>query len=246
MGAQAADPRGGLLSELRTTRLELHEWERRGEVPLLVLAVAFLVAYAWPVIDPGLDPNLRSFLSAVSWTVWGAFAVDFGARLALAKDRRQYALQHWYDVALLALPMLRPLRLLRLLALARVLNRSAASSLVGRVTTYVVGTAIMAAGLGAIAVLDAEQDSANANITTMGDALWWATTTVTTVGYGDRYPVTGSGRLIAVGLMVVGIALVGAVTAGIAAWLVSQVEGPTPPPRASSRDGRKQAADESG
>jgi hypothetical protein len=64
------------------------------------------------------------------------------------RDRLQYALRHWYDVALIVLPFLRPLRLLRLLALARILNRSAAGSLVGRVSTYVVGVAIMAIGCG--------------------------------------------------------------------------------------------------
>ena len=120
--------------------------------------------------------------------------------------------------------MLRPMRLLRLLALARVLNRSVASSLVGKVSTYVVGVAVAAVGLGAVAVLDVEQDAEGANITTFGDALWSAATTVTTVGYGDRYPVTTEGRFMAVALMVVGIAMVGAVTASVAAWMVSQVQ----------------------
>jgi voltage-gated potassium channel len=116
------------------------------------------------------------------------------------------------------------MRLLRLLALARVLNRSVASSLVGKVSTYVVGVAVAAVGLGAVAVLDVEQDGEGAHITTFGDALWWAATTVTTVGYGDRYPVTTEGRFMAVALMVVGIAMVGAVTASVAAWMVSQVQ----------------------
>ena len=120
--------------------------------------------------------------------------------------------------------MLRPLRLLRLLAFARVLNRSAAGSLVGRVSTYVAGIAVMSLGLGALAILDAEQDAAGANIRTFGDALWWSATTVTTVGYGDHFPVTTTGRFVAVALMVVGIACIGAVTGGVAAWLVAQVE----------------------
>lgn len=90
----------------------------------------------------------------------------------------------------------------------------------------------MSIGLGAIAVLDVEQDHAGANITTFGDALWWATTTVTTVGYGDRYPVTTPGRFIAVVLMLVGIAVVGTVTGSVAAWLVTNVkrEEQTPQP----------------
>jgi voltage-gated potassium channel len=202
----------------------VQRWEKRAEVPLLLLALAFLVAYAWPVLDPRLDPDLRTMLEVASWTVWAAFVLDFAARLYLAQERRGYALSHWYDMALIVLPMLRPLRLLRLLAFARVLNRSAAGSLVGRVSAYVAGTAVMALALGALAVLDAEQDAPGANITTFGDALWWSATTVTTVGYGDLFPVTTTGRLVAVALMLVGIACIGAITAGVAAWLVAQVE----------------------
>lgn len=204
--------------------MTVEHWERRAEVPLLLLALAFLVAYAWPVLDPRLDPTLSTFLSYVSWTVWAAFTLDFAVRLVLARHRGRYALQHWYDVALIALPLLRALRLLRLLAFLRILNRSAVGNLAGRVTSYVIGAAVMAVGLGAVAVLDAEEDARDASITTLGDALWWAATTVTTVGYGDRYPVTTTGRVIAVSLMIVGIALVGAVTASIAAWFVSSLE----------------------
>lgn len=196
----------------------VQRWEQRTEVPLLLLAGAFLIAYAWPVINPELDANIRTVLDVASWTVWAAFAVDFAIRLHLAHDRRAYATAHWYDVALILLPVLRPLRLLRLLAFVRVLNRAAAGSLLGRVSTYVVSTAALAVGLAALAVLDAEQDAADANITTIGNALWWATTTVTTVGYGDHFPVTTTGRLVAVALMLVGIASIGAITAGIHGW----------------------------
>lgn len=199
-------------------------WERRTEIPLLLLALAFLVAYAWPILDPRLDHELAAYLSVVSWTVWIAFAVDFAIRIALADDRRRYIVRHWYDVALIALPMLRPLRLLRVLAFARLLSRSATRTLVGRTTLYVVGTALAALFLGALAVLDAERDASNANIRSFGDALWWACTTVTTVGYGDHFPVTTTGRFVAVGLMLAGIALVGSITAAVAAWFIEQVE----------------------
>jgi len=198
-------------------------WERRTEVPLILLAAAFLVAYAWPVLDPSLDGGLEGSLRVVSWTVWAAFGADFLVRLSLADDRLSYALRHWWDVALIALPMLRPLRLLRLLAFAQLLHRSARVTLVGRVGIYVSGTAVAAVGLGAIAVLDAERSAPDATITTFGDALWWAVTTVSTVGYGDLYPVTTTGRLVATVLMVVGVAVVGTVTATVAAWLVAEV-----------------------
>lgn len=203
----------------------VERWERNSEIPLLLLAVAFLVAYAWPVLDTRMGHDLETFLQIVSWTVWVAFAADFAARIWLAAgDRKGYAVRHWYDAALIVLPMLRPLRVLRVLAFARVLNRSVAGNLVGQVTTYVVGVAVASVGLGSIAVLSAEQEAPGANITGFGDALWWACETVTTVGYGDRFPVTPQGRVIAVALMVVGISMVGAVTASVAAWMVRQVE----------------------
>jgi voltage-gated potassium channel len=199
----------------------VEQWERRTEIPLLLLALAFLVAYAWPILDPGIDRDLESLLNASSWTVWGAFFLDFVVRLALAERRGRYALSHWYDVALVLVPMLRPLRLLRALALARILARTVTFNRPGRVTFYVVGATLATIGLGALAVLDAERGHRGANITSFGDALWWASATATTVGYGDRYPVTTEGRLIAVVLMLVGIALLGSITAAIASWFVT-------------------------
>ena len=207
------------------TRVE--RWEQRSEIPLLLLAAAFLVAYAWPILDPRIDHDVATFLLVLTWTVWGAFAVDLVIRLALADQRLEYAIRHWYDVVLVVVPMLRPLRLLRLLAFARILGRSATRNLAGRVTLYVIGSAVAAVGLGALAILDAEREAAGANITTFGDAVWWAATTVMTVGYGDRYPVTTEGRFVAVTLMVVGIAVVGSVTAAVAAWFIGQVQRDT-------------------
>ncbi|WP_151081430.1 potassium channel family protein [Nocardioides cynanchi] len=205
------------------TRVE--RWERRVEVPLLLLALAFLVAYAWPVLDPRLDSTLRSGLSGISWAVWVVFVVDYVIRVGLAAgDRRSYIKRHWYDLPLIALPMLRPLRVLRVLAFARMVNRSATGGLVERASVYGAGAAVMSVGLGSVAMLDAEQNAPGANITSFGDALWWACSTVTTVGYGDRYPVTTEGRIIAVALMIVGISLLGAITASVATWMVSQVQ----------------------
>lgn len=198
----------------------MRAWEQRTEIPLLLLGVAFLAAYALPVVDTSLPRDARSVCTTISWTVWGAFALDFVVRLGLARERGRYALRHWYDVVMIALPLLRPLRLLRMLALLRILHRSRLGSLASRATAYVVGTGLLSMFVGAITVLDAEQDAPGANITSFGDALWWAATTVTTVGYGDYYPVTLVGRLVAVGLMLIGIASLGVITASIAAWLL--------------------------
>ncbi len=121
------------------------------------------------------------------------------------------------------LPALRPLRLLRLVTLLTVLNRRAAGSMRGRVAVYVTGATTLMLFIAALAVLDAERGKRDSNIATFGDALWWTMTTVTTVGYGDRFPVTGTGRFVAAGLMLAGIALLGVVTASVASWLLERV-----------------------
>ena len=93
----------------------------------------------------------------------------------------------------------------------------------GRVGVYVVSTTVLLVGIASLAVLDAEQNAPHSNIHNIGDALWWSLTTITTVGYGDYFPVTLAGRLVAVGLMASGVALLGTVTALLAQWFVEQV-----------------------
>jgi voltage-gated potassium channel len=104
------------------------------------------------------------------------------------------------------------------------LDRTLGSTLAERAVIYVTGVALSAVGLGALAMLDAERGASDANIRSFADALWFSATTVATVGYGDRYPVTTEGRLIAVLLMIVGVTLVGTVTASVAAWFVTRTE----------------------
>jgi voltage-gated potassium channel len=186
----------------------------------MVAALAFLAAYAWPILDPDLSAGVVLLCVMVTWAAWAVFAVDYAARVLLAPDRRRYVFRHLHDLAVIVLPVL---RLLRLVAVVGALNRRAGASLRGRVAVYVAGSTTLLTVLGALAMLDAERDAPEANITTIGDALWWAVTTITTVGYGDRYPTTTTGRLIAFGLMIAGIALLGVVTATLASWIVERV-----------------------
>lgn len=202
----------------------VQRWERRTEIPMILLAVAFFVAYAWRVIDTSIPPTLEQLLTTVSWTLWAAFAVDLGIRLVLAERRGRYLLSRWYDVLLVLVPVFRPLRVLRVLSALRLVQRVMTRRLVGQTSVYVAATALLCILLGAVAILDVERGHPDANITSFGDAIWWAVVTSATVGYGDFYPVTVAGRLIAVALMIVGIALLGAITAGVASWVMQAVE----------------------
>lgn len=198
-------------------------WERLTDWPLMAAAVVFLVAYAVPILRPDLSADEQRLCHVLVWVAWAMFALDYVARLALAERRGRFFLRHLLDLVIIALPLLRPLRLLRLVPLLRVLNRKASTGLRGRVAVYVVGGSALLALCGALAVLDAERANPEANIVTFGDAIWWAMTTMTTVGYGDRYPTTGIGRLAAAALMVGGVTLLGVVTATFASWLIEQV-----------------------
>ncbi|GAA0981398.1 pH-gated potassium channel KcsA [Nocardioides aquaticus] len=198
-------------------------WEERREVVLGVLALLFLGAYAWPILDPGLDPGWERACRLTQVVVWVAFGADFALRVAAAPARARWVRGHLLELALLVLPVLRPLRLLVLLTLLRAINRGGAVSLRGRVGVYVGAGSVLVGLVAALSVLEAERGAPGATITGFGDAVWWACTTMTTVGYGDTYPVTPLGRTIGVGLMVAGVALLGAVTATAAAWLVQAV-----------------------
>lgn len=199
-------------------------WEELLDWPLTVASVVFLTAYAWPILDPDLDRSWRLLCEVLTWVTWTAFAVDYVVRLALAADRPRFVRTNLIDLAVVVLPLLRPLRLLRLVTVLRVLDRYAGGALRGRVLTYVGSATALVMFLAALALLDAERNHPEANVTDFPDALWWAFATVTTVGYGDRFPVTGTGRAIAAGLMLVGIALLGTVTAAVASWLVEKVQ----------------------
>jgi voltage-gated potassium channel len=204
--------------------VKIGQWERATGRLLTAAAIVFLAAYAIPIMWPHLPHAVLTGCSIASWATWMLFAVDLVVRFALAPDRLRYLVRHWFDVIVVALPLLRPLRLLRLVPLLRVLNQRATSGLRGRLAIYVGGGASLLAFCGALTVLDAERTNPEANITGFGDAAWWAIVTMTTVGYGDRYPTTGIGRLAAVALMLAGIAVLGVVTATLASWLVEQVK----------------------
>jgi voltage-gated potassium channel len=220
-----------VIESLRTARASdgYSRWERRTDRPLLWLALLFLFVLLAPLLVQ-LKPWQRTALTVTSAVIWGVFTVDYVARLYLAHERRQFIRGHPLDLLVIVLPMLRPLRALRLLRLARVgtllgfAHRHAHRSLHARVGAYVAASTVVLIGVAAVAMLDVERRSEDRNISSLPDALWWAVTTVTTVGYGDHYPTTGAGRLVAVGLMLVGIALLGVVTATVAAWFVSRLQ----------------------
>lgn len=204
----------------KTTKEQL--WEQRTEWPLALVAIVLLVMYSVQVLTRPHGDEAR-ILWMASWAAWSLFVIDYFVRLSLASDRRQWFLLHLFDLLIVALPLMRPLRLLRLVVLVGVLQKAVGNAVRGRILTYTISAVVLLIYVASLAILDTERGQLGATINTFGQAVWWSICTVTTIGYGALYPVTVSGRVVAVLLMVGGITLVGVVTASLASWIVQRV-----------------------
>jgi voltage-gated potassium channel len=202
----------------------LDRYEHRTATPMTVLAVAFLFVYSTPIIWSSAPGPVHEVLRLLNLTIWAAFVVDLAIRAWLSGRPLGYVVRHPIDLLLILLPMLRPLRVLRVFTAMQMLIRQGGRVSIGKTLAGAAGAALLLMFIAAVAMLDAERGNPDSTIHSFGDALWWSGATVATVGYGDVYPVTWIGRWVAFCLMLVGISLIGVVTASIAAWFVGRSE----------------------
>jgi len=203
---------------MRVGRVERrHRWVERTSAVLAILGFLFVAAYTVSVLAPDFTAEWRPVFNAVFIVTWIAFLADVVVRLVLtpAGQRWSYAWRHPIEVLSAILPVFRALRAVALLRNLPVLQRRTAGAVRANFVLAAVLYAAMYVFFLALATLQAERDAPGATITNFGDALWWAIVTLTTVGYGDTYPVTVVGRIWAVFLMIGGIAIVGVASATI-------------------------------
>ena len=192
------------------------------------LAIAFLVTFSWPAFDQNPAPGTLQVLNSVQWVSWVAFAGDLIFGLWRSKNKKEFIRRHPLEILAVALPMLRPLRVIRVISFGSMVFEKVA---IGRSLGILIRLLVVTMFLGYIAAIQItiiEREQVGANIHNFWDGLWWAFTTITTVGYGDKYPVSGEGRILAVFLMILGISLLGVLTATIAAWFVRIMQDETP------------------
>jgi voltage-gated potassium channel len=187
---------------------------------LTLLALLFLIAYSYPAFVTPISAETQTLIETVLWVCWLAFAIDLLVGITSATSKKNYLKHHFLDVAAVLLPFLRPLRLMRVLSFGGLVIQKVAIGRQFAITMKVAIASIFLAYVAAVQVTISERGVEGSNIKNFGDGLWWAVTTVTTVGYGDRFPVTTEGRLLAVLLMLAGISLVGVITASVASWFV--------------------------
>ena len=214
-------------------------WRRWTNVPLLCIAIGSLPLLLLEIVAHRLSDSDQTFLTAVNVTVFFAFAIDYVVGLAVTQERKSYVRMQWASLlivisqflallpALGFLGILRGARALRVIAaLSRIVAIGAASKEQGRkffrekAASVAFGVAGLTLLSSAAAFTIAEDVGSGRRIGSFFDALWWAAATITTVGYGDIYPVTAAGRIVAVFTMVVGVSTLAVVTARIAQFLL--------------------------
>lgn len=202
----------------------LARWQSVSYWPLLIASLAFVVAYSWQVIADLPFPQ-RGWTVAVIGVTWVIFVIDYLMRLLLAEHRSAWFRAHVFDLLIVLLPALKPLRMLRALTLVRRRRPTTGEALRKRIVIYGAAAVAILIWIVSLAELEAERHAPGATIVSFGDAVWWAFVTITTVGYGDYTPVTITGRFIAVGLMAGGIAILGVVTATVSSWIIERAAG---------------------
>lgn len=194
-------------------------WERATAWPEIAASVAFLVAYSVNILMTDLVPAMRAVVLGVLLVVWVFFLVDYVVRVSLAVHKWRFVRANVIDLLSVLLPIARPFRLLGSLQRIPVLRGNSASHLRRRILIIAATFVVMFIYVIALSEYQIERYAPGSNIHSFGDAVWWACVTMATVGYGDFYPVTVPGRMLAVILMIGGIAIVGTASATIVSYL---------------------------
>jgi voltage-gated potassium channel len=197
-------------------------WEERTDIPLAIASLVFLGAYAVHVLARTLPETVHVTLLSLAYTCWALFALDYAVRWRLSGQGPRFVRRHLLDTAVVLLPLLRPVRIVHTYETVERRHGHRRLSLHARVMAYTSLSAGLLGFAGALSVYHQERGAPHATIRTFGDAVWWTCSTLTTVGYGDVAPVTFWGRLIAVGLMLCGVALLGAATRSFSSLLLQR------------------------
>jgi len=205
----------------------LAEYEARTQAPLDLLALGTLWLVVVPWWDFGHDVTYIVLGFRVALSV--VYGIDIAIRSALASRHVHYALTHPLSLVAVVAP---PVRVLFSLRLVRSVFRR------GHLGRFLVAAAVLVLN-GAVIVYLFERHAPGSNIHTLGDALWWSFVTVTTVGYGDFYPVTTWGRITACFIMGTGLLTLAVITAQVASSFVAQGPSrarPAPPEESARRE----------
>ncbi|PPF32290.1 potassium channel family protein [Pseudoclavibacter sp. AY1H1] len=209
----AAERRASARAEARWRALA--RWEHSTSLPMFVVAVVFFAASSLLLIDVQLSADAQSQLTSVVSVSWALFIVEFLIRLVISPVKLTFVRSRWFDLLSLFVVVLRPFLIVTYLWRLPFFRRGGPRAKRTRNVLAVSIASLLYVYTASLGVYLVEHKTPGASIVSMGDALWWGFTTITTVGYGDFTPVTLAGRALAVSLMVSGVLIVGFVSATI-------------------------------
>ena len=220
----------------------MDRWRKRTDTPLTIIAVGSLPILFLHFISDQLSSSDKTFVLIVDLIVLISFLIDYLVELFLSTSKMKYVKTEWLSaivtiaqvIALLpALGLVGIFRAARgfrvVITLARIFGIGASTMRKDRGRLLREKAASLAFGLAgftwitsAVAFTMAEDVGEEGRVSSFFDALWWSASTITTVGYGDIYPITATGRVIAVFTMLVGVSALAVVTAQIAKFLIRE------------------------
>lgn len=216
-------PRTRLFRTLSKYRGEknLAAWEERSSTPMFVASVLYLLAFAAPIMSTRIQEPYDGYLNIIQMILWGLFAADYCIRLYLAPRRLYFITHNLMNLAIVLLPAWRIVSFLAMIHLTTNRQYKRLSELAVKLFGYTAIFIIMFA----LAIYSVESSEQGAMIRDLPTAYWWTFTTLATVGYGDVYPITGIGRVIAVVVMLYGVGMVAVATGALASWIIEKIGG---------------------
>jgi voltage-gated potassium channel len=202
----------------------VYDIERVTKYPMTLLGLAWLVI-AIVVVTTSVNATVSTALVGTLFALWVILLVEYMVRLVITPDRRGYLKRRWVEPVTVVAPPLQGWHFVGIEKMCLLIHEGAlrVEAILKHHSLFRVLIAAAATlMLGAWLVLLFEENAKGSNIHNYPDALWWAIVTVTTVGYGDRYPMTSGGRDVAVVLMLVGIGLIGVLTATVASLFIKE------------------------
>lgn len=198
-------------------------WEQRVAYPLGLASLLYLGAYALWILGEDLPEPVPDLCLIAMGVTWAMFLVDYAVRWRLSGQGPGFVRHHPLDTLVALLPLMRPVRVARVYdALQQRHHGQPGLPVPARVILYAGLSAVLLGFAASLSVYRFERHAPGATIHTFGDSLWWAASTLSTVGYGDVAPITLPGRLVAVVLMGCGLALLGAVTGSFSSYLMQR------------------------
>ncbi|MHA3684719.1 potassium channel family protein [Leucobacter sp. HY1908] len=202
----------------------VQRWERRTAWPLFAGSLVFFACFTMSWVDPHPEPRLRELGAATVVVLWVWFVADYFIRMYLARGHvRQFFATRGLDLLSIVLPAFRPFLILVTIWRMPVFAGANATRMRVRYGLITVLFAFIYVYVNSYFVWAVEKGAPGATIVNFEDAVWWGFVTISTVGYGDYAPVTLLGRVIAIGLMVGGVLVIGVTTATVLSYLTDRI-----------------------